>query len=330
METVEGADLCAPQLLNTSCKKPKQPPTEAMVIYTVPSFISVLTVLLNLLVIIAISHFRQLHSLTNLLLLSLAGSDLLVGLLLMAVEIIYIEACWFLGDLVCTLYYVLDYLIASASVANMVLISLDRFVAICDPVKYHLRVTQRRVQLAVIVCWICCIFYFALLLHDHLLHPGKSNTCFGQCVVVIDHIAGIVDLVITFIIPISVIVVLYLRVFVVAVIQVRAICSHVMAAKLQHSRNVFAKKSELKAAWTLGIVVIVFLICFCPYHIPAFAGQDTAIDASSAAFEIWLAHFNSYLNPIIYVFCYPWFRKSVKLIATLQILKPDSRYAKVL
>ncbi|XP_042282304.1 trace amine-associated receptor 13c-like [Thunnus maccoyii] len=329
METLEGAGLCFPHL-NSSCKKPTHPHTEAMLIYVLLSSISLVTVALNLLVIFSISHFRQLHTPTNLLLLSLAVSDLLVGLLLMPVEIIYIEACWFLGDIVCTLYYVVDYIITSTSVANMVLLSFDRYIAICDPLHYPTKVTKRRAEICVCLCWICSVFYRILLLNDHLEQPGRSNSCLGECVVVINYIAGVVDLAFTFIIPITVIIILYTRVFVVAVSQARAIRSHIAAVSAQCSGAVTVRTTVMKAARTLGIVVVVFLICFCPYYYSALAGEDTTVSASYAAFDIWLAHFNSCLNPVIYTFFYPWFRKSIKLIFTLQILKTGSRDAKIL
>lgn len=57
---MEVAELCFPQL-NNSCKTPTHPYTEAILIYVLLSFISVLTVALNLLVIISISHFRQIR-----------------------------------------------------------------------------------------------------------------------------------------------------------------------------------------------------------------------------------------------------------------------------
>uniref|UniRef100_UPI003AAD7B3E trace amine-associated receptor 13c-like n=1 Tax=Centroberyx gerrardi TaxID=166262 RepID=UPI003AAD7B3E len=330
METLEGGELCFPQLLNTSCRKPTRPHSEAMIIYILLSSVSLLTVVLNLLVIISISHYRQLHTPTNLLLLSLAVSDLFVGLLLMPVEIIYVEACWFLGDLLCTLYYLVDFIITSSSVGNMVLISVDRYVAICDPLRYPTKITQGRVKVCVCLCWVCSVLFSSLLLNDHLKQPGRSNSCFGECVVVINHIAGVVDLFMTFIGPITIIIVLYMRVFVVAVSQARAMRSHIVAVTLQRSATVTAKKSERKAARTLGIVIVVFLLCFCPYYFPSLTGQDTSIDASSVAFEIWLAHFNSCLNPVIYAFFYPWFRKAIKLIVTLQILQPDSCEANIL
>lgn len=271
---------------------------------------------------------RQLHTPTNLLLLSLAVSDLFVGLLLMPVEIIYIEACWYLGDILCTLYYIVDYIITSASVASMVLISVDRYVAICDPLHYSTKVTTRRAKTSVFLCWLCSVLYRIVLLNDHLEKPGRSNSCLGQCVVVINNFAGIVDLIFTFIIPITIIIVLYMRVFIVVLTTVRTIKSQITAVTAQRLGGV--KRTEMKAARTLGVVVVVFLFCFCPYYFPTLAGEDTSIDASSAAFDIWLTHFNSCLNPVIYAFFYPWFRKCIRLILTMEILKPGSSNAKVL
>lgn len=246
----------------------------------------------------------------------------------MPVEIIYIEACWYLGDMLCTLYYVVDYIITSASVANMVLISVDRYIAICDSLHYSTKVTTKRVKTSVFLCWLCSILYRIVLLNDHLEKPGRSNSCLGQCVVVINNFAGIVDLIFTFIIPITIIIVLYMRVFVVVVATARAIRSQITAVTAQRLGAV--KTTEMKAARTLGVVVVVFLFCFCPYYFPTLAGEDTSIDASSAAFDIWLTHFNSCLNPLIYAFFYPWFRKCIRLILTLEILKPGSSNAKVL
>ncbi|XP_029936826.1 trace amine-associated receptor 13c-like [Myripristis murdjan] len=330
METLEGAELCFPQLLNTSCRKPKPPDSETLILYILMSLIALLTVALNLLVIISISHFRQLHTTTNLLLLSLAVSDLLVGLLLMPGHILFTGACWFLGDLLCALYYVVDFIITIASIGNMVLISVDRYVAICDPLCYPTKVTQRRVKICVCLCWICSAVYSCLILSDSLRHPGRSKSCYGECVIVLNNLAGAVDLFMSFLGPITVIIVLYMRVFVVAVSQARAMRSQIVSATLQPSGTGTVKKSELKAARTLFVVIVVFVICLFPYFYPSLTGQDTLISASSLAFDIWLFYFNSCLNPVIYAFFYPWFRKSMKLVVRLQILQPDSCEANIL
>ncbi|XP_026150762.1 trace amine-associated receptor 6-like [Mastacembelus armatus] len=329
METLVETELCFPQLLNSSCVKTVRPHFEIMMTHVILSIICVLTVFLNLLVIISISHFKQLHSTTNLLILSLAASDFFVGLLLLF-PIMFIDGCWFLGDLMCTVYQYLAYIIASTSVGNMVLICIDRYVAICDPMHYSTKVTQKRVKVCICLCWICSVIFQSLVMKDALEQPGRYNSCFGECIIVVNYIAGIADLLFSFILPITAIVVLYMRVFVVAVSQARAMRSHIVTVTVQGSRKVTAKKSELKAARTLGVVVVVFLLCLCPYYCVALTGQDNLMNASSAAFVICLYYFNACLNPLIYAFLYSWFRKSVKFIVTLKILQPDSCEANIL
>ncbi|XP_042370307.1 trace amine-associated receptor 13c-like, partial [Plectropomus leopardus] len=235
-----------------------------------------------------------------------------------------------LGDIMCTLYHFLSFIITAASIGTMVLISIDRYVAICYPLHYSTRVTHRRVQICVCLCWIWSFFCHSLLLKDNLEQPGRFNSCSGECVFVINYIAGFADLVLSFIGPVTVIVVLYIRVFVVAVSQARAMRSHIVAVKLQKSAKVTAKKSEMKAARTLGAVVVAFITCVCPAYCVTLTGKDVSLSASSAAFVICLFYFNSCLNPVIYAFFYPWFRKSIKLIVTLKILQPGSREANML
>ncbi|XP_071328855.1 trace amine-associated receptor 13c-like [Trachinotus anak] len=327
MEVEDGAELCFP-LLNTSCRKSTSPRSEAVLLHIVLSSISLLTVALNLLVIISISHFRQLHTPTNILLLSLAVSDFLVGLLLMPGEILRNTSCWFLGDLMCFLYIYVSYIITATSVGDMVLISVDRYVAICDPLHYTIRVTERRVKLCVCLCWLISAVYCSVFVKDDLSQPDRHNSCHGECVIVIDYTTGALDLVLTFIVPITLIIVLYMRVFVVAVSQARAMRSHITAVTLQRSVTL-TKKSELKAARTLGVLVVVFLICFCPHYGVSLAG-DNLFNSSFAFFVFYIFYFNSCLNPIIYTLFYPWFRKAVKLVITLQILQPGSHEANIL
>ncbi|KAM6934594.1 trace amine-associated receptor 1-like [Xenentodon cancila] len=296
---------------------------QVVLLHIMLSVISLFTVTFNLLVIISVSHFRQLHTPTNILLHSLAVSDFLVGLVLMPGEIIRKTSCWFLGDLMCSLYNYVSYVITSASVGDMVLISVDRYVAICDPLHYPTRVTEKRVKVCVCLCWLCSFLYSSIIVKDELTHPGRYTSCYGECVIVVNYILGTFDLVITFVVPITVIIVLYMKVFVVAVSQARAMRSQITAVTLQLSVTATTKRSELKASRTLGVLVVVFLLCFCPYYCVSLAGDDLLSD-SRASYAIFLFYLNSSLNPIIYALFYPWFRKAVKLIITLQTLQPGS------
>ncbi|XP_055360846.1 trace amine-associated receptor 13c-like [Betta splendens] len=270
---------------------------------------------------------RQLHTPTNLLLLSLAASDLVVGLLWLF-QIMLIDGCWLLGDLMCTLYCAVDFITTSTSIGIMVLVSVDRYVAVCHPLHYSSRVTHRRVEVCVGLCWLSSLCLLWVVMTDNMKEPGRFKSCTGECVIVVKFVEQTLNLICSFIAPITVIIVLYIRVFVVAVAQARALRSHIASVSLQCSVKVRVKKSEMKAAVSLGVVVLVFVLCICPYYCVALMG--TLLSASSAAFVICLFYFNSCLNPVIYVLLYPWFRKSIRLIATFQILKPGSSLCNVL
>ncbi|XP_008326378.1 trace amine-associated receptor 13c-like [Cynoglossus semilaevis] len=329
MEALEEGDFCFPHI-NNSCRWLKRPEVETTLIYIVLSIIILLTVVLNLLVIISISHFRQLQTTTNLLLLCMAVADFLVGLLQMPLLLLHNQGCWLLGDVMCAVHYFLGFVVISVSVGSMVLISVDRYIAICDPMFYTTRVTMARVKFCVFMCWICSLVHASWILGDFLKRPNMHNSCHGDCVVVVNFAEGIVDLVVTFLGPILIIVILYSRVFVVAVSQARAMRTHVAAITLGRPEKVKAEKSEVKAARTLGIVVVVFLLCSSPYYCFAVAAETNLVGASSAGIEIWFLYCNSTLNPVIYVFFYPWFRKTIKHIVSLQILKPGSGKIQVL
>uniref|UniRef100_A0A3Q2CSS8 G-protein coupled receptors family 1 profile domain-containing protein n=1 Tax=Cyprinodon variegatus TaxID=28743 RepID=A0A3Q2CSS8_CYPVA len=322
---MEEAELCFPQLFNLSCRKIRHPYYELLLMYIILFSIALLTVFLNLLVIISISHFRQLHTPTNILLLSLAVSDFLVGFI-MIFQITLIEGCWFLGDMMCLLYNCLAYFITG----TMVLISADRYVAICDPLHYPTIVTPKRVKICVCLCWACAVIYNGMIMKDFLKNPDIYNSCYGECVLLIDSLAGYFDIILTFLGPVTVIIVLYLRVFVVAVSQARAMRSHIAAVSVQGSLRITAKKSERKAATALGVVVVLFVVCFCPYFYPYFAGEELLSNDKILLIAIWIFLFNSCVNPIIYAFFYPWFRKSAQLIVTLHILQPQSCDANIL
>uniref|UniRef100_A0A8C6U668 G-protein coupled receptors family 1 profile domain-containing protein n=1 Tax=Neogobius melanostomus TaxID=47308 RepID=A0A8C6U668_9GOBI len=295
--------LCFPAY-NNSCKKTLRPELEATLIYCLLSTITILSVVLNLL---AASNVHQSPP-------PLSGHLPLQRLLV----------SWRLG--VCCLL-LLWFLAVSASVGNMVLISIDRYVAICDPLFYPTKITIRRVKGCIGLCWLFSTVHASWILREMLRQPDMYNTCYGECVVLVpNEIEAMFDLVVTFIAPIGVITVLYLRVFVVAVTQARAMRSQVTSKSMQCSR---AKKSELKAARTLGVVIVMFIICSCPYYIFTLLNDSGVTDSSGAA-ELWLIYLNSCVNPIIYAFCYPWFRRATKHIFTLKILQPGSSEMNIL
>ncbi|XP_038157287.1 trace amine-associated receptor 13c-like [Cyprinodon tularosa] len=322
MAAQEEAELCFPHL-NNSCRRITSSLSKTVLLNTLLSFVALITAILNLLIIISISHFRNLHTTTNLLLLSLAVSDFLVGFVLMPGEIFRNTACWFLGDIMCSLYSYLVCQIVSGSIGSIVLISFDRYVAICHPLHYVTRITLRRVKCCIGMCWLSAGFYSIFYMKDELIQPGRRKSCFGDCTLVISYVTGTVDLILSFIFPVSIIILLYIKVFIVALSQARAMRSHITAFTLHRSVNLAQKRSELKAARTLGVLIVVYLMCYCPYYSYSLV-EINVTSTAYAPFLIFLFYFNSCLNPLIYALLYPWFRKAIKLIVTLQILQPGS------
>ncbi|CDQ84981.1 unnamed protein product [Oncorhynchus mykiss] len=301
MEKHEDVQYCF-QDRNSSCRKAFLSTSIYITLYIVFSLISAVTVFLNLLVIISISHFKQLHTTTNLLILSLAVSDLLVGLIVIPVMTVAImEPCWGFGEYFCVFHAYIACLCTSLSLGNLVLISVDRYVAVCDPLLYHSKITTTRITRCISITWGCCIIYRAANV-QYFVNVQVPSRCLKECTTVEESVwVNITDLVITMVVPCSVIITLYIKIFVVARSQARK-----------------ANKSERKAAKTLAIVVFNYLICWIP-SLFVFFFFSVLIDNLLSYFIHFLSFVNSLINPIIYAFLYPWFKVTAKLILTLKI-----------
>ncbi|MEQ2270218.1 Histamine H3 receptor, partial [Xenotaenia resolanae] len=85
----------------------------------------------NALVIMAFIVDKTLRNQSNYFFLNLAISDFLVGAFCIPVYIPYnLTGRWMLGKGLCKVWLVMDYLLCSASVFNIVLISYDRFLSV--------------------------------------------------------------------------------------------------------------------------------------------------------------------------------------------------------
>ncbi|XP_026080770.1 trace amine-associated receptor 13c-like [Carassius auratus] len=302
---------------NLSCTKSIRPEVEYIAVYIFVSVTSVLTVFLNLLVIISISHFKQLHTPTNVLILSLAVADLIAGLILMPVQgMQLIEPCWYFGEMFCSIFPLILYVVVIASLGNMIIISVDRFIAVNNPLRYPVKVNTNRAIVSIVVNWLFSFVYSFYLLYDFLLHPEKNHTCIGECVLVVTMENLIIDTFICLVAPCCIIIPLYVKICFVAKRQ----------ANYLNSVTEKKAKSEKKAARSLGIVVMVYLLCWMPYYIATLSFGHDENDALIINIMNWIVCMNSCMNPLIYAMFYKWFRVSAKYILTLKIFEPSSEY----
>uniref|UniRef100_A0AAG5DKZ3 G-protein coupled receptors family 1 profile domain-containing protein n=1 Tax=Anopheles atroparvus TaxID=41427 RepID=A0AAG5DKZ3_ANOAO len=107
----------------------------------------------NVFVIAAILLERNLQSVANHLILSLAVADLLVACLVMPLGAVYeVSKEWRLGADLCDMWTSSDVLCCTASILHLVAIALDRYWAVTDIDYAHQR-TARRIGYMIIIIW---------------------------------------------------------------------------------------------------------------------------------------------------------------------------------
>lgn len=118
------------------------------------SFI-ILTIGGNVLVCLAVGLSRRLWRIANCFVVSLAVTDLLLGLLVLPLSatVELRSGKWPLGGALCNIYISLDVLLCTSSILTLLAISVDRYLAISAPLSYSRRVTPLRVTLAMIAIW---------------------------------------------------------------------------------------------------------------------------------------------------------------------------------
>ena len=325
--------LCYPGS-NTSCPRADFNLGAQVALYTL--FVSgmLVTVVGNAVVIVSIAHFKQLHSPTNVLVLSLALADLLLGVTVMPFSTVRaVQGCWFYGDTFCLLHSAFDMFLTSVSIFHLICIAVDRHEAVCRPLHYSRNITMAVAWLMVSASWALAALYSYCLLYSKANIRGleeylASMYCLGSCYLLFNKLWGTLDTIIAFFFPCTVMVGLYAKIFLVAREHVRKIDGMGGHGGTLNGKGTGGqtKRSEHKAAKTLGIVVGAFIFCWMPFFLNSIADAYTGFSTPVAVFEVifWLGYFNSILNPVIYALNYPWFRKTSRLIFTLKIFTSDS------
>ncbi|XP_074046356.1 trace amine-associated receptor 7a-like [Macrotis lagotis] len=318
--------------INGSCIKTSYSPGPRVMLYLVFSSGAVLAVLGNLFVMISILHFKQLHSPANFLIASLACADFLVGVTVMPFSMVRsVESCWYFGESYCKFHTSFDGSFCYCSIFHLCFISIDRYIAVTDPLVYPTKFTLSVSGLCILFSWILAItFSFSLFFSgandDGLDELVSALTCVGGCQMAVNQAWVLIDFLLFFI-PTLVMIILYCKIFLVAKQQARKIES--MSSKTEsflESYNARVSKRERKAAKTLGIAVIAFMISWFPYFIESIIDAFLGFITPTYIYEIliWFAYYNSAMNPLIYAFFYPWFRRAIKLIVTGKVFRGHS------
>ena len=128
------------------------------VIAVILSLLTIGCILGNTLVILAVLAVKKLKTPSNYLIVSLAVSDWLVGVLVMPYSMVYeLLGKWPLGGKMCSMWVTFDVMLCTASILNLMMISIDRYLVITRPFIYGPKRTTRLMIMYIAIAWVVSV-----------------------------------------------------------------------------------------------------------------------------------------------------------------------------
>ena len=270
------------------------------------NFLTHTSIMLNIVTIYAIHKTSAIAKTLKTLLLSLACSDVAVGLFSQPIYTFFLVKWLHLDHINCNTYQVLNiavFLFLAASFLGVVAVGVDRFLAVHLHLRYQELVTHRRVVVVVIDKWVCSAFV-SLMIFWGLLSTQQLINLVGAA------LGFIIALVV------------YIRLY----FTVRRHKNQIQCMQIQevtHSDEIKNFIALIKFTVSIFYVYLLLLICYLPFFI--FSAVMRMYGSSIALkqfflYSMTLIFLNSSLNPVIYC----WKMRHVRH-AIVNILRKMSR-----
>ncbi|XP_066562853.1 G-protein coupled receptor 183-A [Amia ocellicauda] len=226
---------------------------------------------------------------------------------------------WIMGEALCRVIALIFYINTYAGVNFMTCLSVDRFIAVVLPLRYSRFRKVQNVKYICIIVWLIVLVQTLPLLTMPMtkLEAGGHTTCMEY-----PNFENLPNL------PFMLIGAVFLG-YVIPVVTI-LVCYSGLCWKLYSTakQNHLTEKSgrNKKAISVIFFVILVFVVCFSPYHIDILQFMVKKLlytpDCSelhrfqvSLHFTVCLMNFNSCMDPFIYFFaCKGYKRKIMKLM----------------
>ncbi|KAK6170568.1 hypothetical protein SNE40_018932 [Patella caerulea] len=266
----------------------------------------------NGLVIYVVARFAKMKTVTNMYILNLAISDVLFIVSLPFLTTTTLLGHWVFDFAMCKIYFVLYSINVFTSVFTLTVMSADRYLAVCHPVR---SVKYRTPRIALFVClciWtVSFLVMLPIILYSTTIPHRKDShkhTCTiswpdGQPIPA-DKAFIWYTFLLGFAIPVSLISVFYFLV----VLRLRSV------GPIKKSKE--KKKSHRRVTRMVLSVISVYVFCWLPYWIfqvnITFKNGETVQNWMISLFNAFtvLTYANSMFNPFLYAFLSDNFRKS--------------------
>ncbi|XP_039415240.1 histamine H1 receptor [Corvus cornix cornix] len=145
--------------------------------------ISLITIVMNILVLCAVKMEKKLQTVGNLYIVSLSIADLIVGVAVMPLNIVYmLSPVWPLGLAACLFWLSMDYVASTASIFNLFILCMDRYRSVQQPLKYLKYRTKMRASLLILGAWLLSFTWVIPILGWHVFANNgqrkvKENKC---------------------------------------------------------------------------------------------------------------------------------------------------------
>ncbi|ELU10079.1 hypothetical protein CAPTEDRAFT_187238 [Capitella teleta] len=275
-------------------------------------------------VILSVILFREMRTLTNALIVSLATADLLVAIVVQPISLQHeVMGEWTLGPILCDFWITADVFCCSASILNIVVIAVDRYWLITKNVHYTHNTTFSRRR----VCAVMLFFAWsvsALISSLPLLGWKAGNERDDPSLCIISQALGytILSTFGSFWFPLVVILIVYFKIFKVAQRRARTRAKQRAVHPFPRMMSQTHRTRTRSSARTLGLIIGGFVFCWLPFFmIATIVPMCRHCNVPPVCFSVvlWLGYSNSLLNPAIYAIWDKNFRRSFKRLLVCDV-----------